>query len=129
MSFNQHMSAGMIVNINEYMVKDDDATAMVFLGAMAWDVASQPLLIFALPTKPLKEMDVKSVIDHVYWLSVKDFLEKYATNWLVSHIYNDKYQEFEAVYEDPRVSFTHFNHVEDIDIIRLIITFSAAEAT
>ena len=94
----------MILKINNYMVKDDNATAMVFLGAMAWDRAIPPLLIFVLPPKSIKEMDVHDVIDHVYWLNMKDFLEKYVTDWLVENIYNDKYVKYEAQWEDPTVS-------------------------
>ncbi len=90
------------------MVPDDDTNRdMIFLGAVvkANDLRSHPILVFVYTPTPLEHFKVDDIPDYVCYVSVKDFIEKYASDWLVESF---RRQHFEPDFEDPKVRFNMF---------------------
>ena len=90
--------SGELLTFNDYMVGPDDLSEMIFLGAIKQNTKAMPLLLFLVPPSPLEDMDDIDIVDNIYYLTVKDFLESYCTNWLVENVYNDRWRSYERQY-------------------------------
>lgn len=99
-SLSMCLYSGMIVTMNEWLVGAEHNKEMVFLGAVA--NYAKTILVFVLTPQPLSTSDVSTVKDFIYFISVKHFLEVYATDWLVGGIYQDPY--YPPRFVDPTVS-------------------------
>ena len=90
--------SGELLTFNDYMVGPDDLSEMIFLGAIKQNTKAMPLLLFLVPPSPLEDMEDIDIVDNIYYLTVKDFLESYCTNWLVENVYNDHWRSYERQY-------------------------------
>ena len=90
--------SGQIINLNDYFFDDGISSEILIMGFVRRPDNASSHVIVLVPHRRLETMDPKSVSHHLYVCELNNFINTYITDWLVTSVYDKKYEDYTPRY-------------------------------